>query len=122
MLDHCASTKVGWWIVEPRRRIHVIQMRFGLWLVAGVASFALASVASAQLGDSSFDQFDHPAIEYLARPAHDPVAALIPRIDSGDLQLSFDTQHGYLPALLKALDIPTESQVVAFSKTSTQLN
>jgi hypothetical protein len=97
-------------------------MRFGLWLVAGVASVALASAASAQLGDSSFDQFDHPAIEYLARPASDPVAALIRRIDSGDLQLSFDAQHGYLPALLKALEIPTESQVVAFSKTSTQLN
>lgn len=97
-------------------------MRFGLWLVAGVASFALASVASAQLGDSSFDQFDHPAIEYLARPARDPVAALIRRIDAGDLQLSFDAQHGYLPALLKALEIPTESQVVVFSKTSTQLN
>ena len=103
-------------------RIHVIQMRFGLWLVAGVASFALASVASAQLGDSSFDQFDHPAIEYLARPARDPVSALIRRIDAGDLQLSFDAQDGYLPALLKALEIPTESQVVVFSKTSTQLN
>jgi hypothetical protein len=97
-------------------------MRFGPWLVAGVASFALASAASAQLGDSSFDQFDHPAIEYLARPAHDPVAALSRRMDAGDLPLSFDAQHGYLPALLKALDIPTESQVVAFSKTSTQLN
>jgi len=103
-------------------RIHVIEMRFGLWLVAVVASFALASVASAQLGDSSFDQFDHPAIEYLARPARDPVAALIRRIDAGGLQLSFDAQHGYLPALLKALEIPTESQVVVFSKTSTQLN
>jgi len=109
-------------MTEKRDRIRVIQMRFGLWLVAGVASFALASAASAQLGDSSFDQFDHPAIEYLARPAHDPVAALIRRIDAGDLPLSFDAQHGYLPALLKALDIPTESQVVAFSKTSTQLN
>ena len=65
-------------------RIHVIQMRFGLWLVAAVASFALVSVASAQLGDSSFDQFDHPAIEYLARPAQDPVAALIRRIEAGE--------------------------------------
>ena len=55
-------------LTEPARfddrkqdRIHVTQMRFGLCLVAGVASFALVSVASAQLGDSSFDQFDHPA-------------------------------------------------------------
>jgi hypothetical protein len=46
-------------------------MRFGLWLVAGVASFAFGSAAAAQLGDSSFDQFDHPAIGYLARPARE---------------------------------------------------
>jgi hypothetical protein len=43
--------------------------------------------------------------------AEDPVAAL---------KLPFDSTHGYLPALLKALRIPIESQIAVFSKTSIQ--
>ena len=97
-------------------------MRVGLRLVAAAAWCALAGVASAQLGDSSFDQLDHPAIQYSTRPARDPVAALNRRIQAGDLQLSFDTGHGYLRSLLQALEIPIESQVAVFSKTSMQLN
>jgi hypothetical protein len=97
-------------------------MRVGPGLLAAVAVSALASVASAQLGDSSFEQLDHPAIQYSTRPAHDPVAALSSKLQSGDLQLSFDRRYGYLPALLSALHIPIQSQVVVFSKTSTQLN
>jgi hypothetical protein len=97
-------------------------MRVGFWLAAAAATLALAGVASAQLGDSSFDQLDHPAIQYSTRAARDPVAELNRRIQNGDLQLSFDAVHGYLPSLLKALEIPIESQVAVFSKTSTQLN
>jgi hypothetical protein len=97
-------------------------MRLGLGLLAAVAASGLATVASAQLGDASFEQLDHPAIQYSTRPAHDSVAALSLRIQSGDLQLAFDRRHGYLPALLSALHIPIQSQVVVFSKTSTQLN
>jgi hypothetical protein len=46
--------------------------------------------------------------------AEDPVAAL------KSLQLPFDQTCGYLPALLKALHIPVESQIAVFSKTSIQ--
>ena len=97
-------------------------MRTSLWLMGGLAVFvlALASVSSAQLGDSSFDQIAHPAIQYSTRPTHDLVTGLNSRIQSGDLQLAFDDRHGYLPALLKALEIPVESQIAVFSKTSTQ--
>jgi len=63
---------------------------------------ALAGVASAQLGDSSFDQLDHPAILYSTRAAQDPVAALARRIERGDVKLSFDTATGYLPTTRKA--------------------
>jgi hypothetical protein len=89
---------------------------------AAAALVALGSVASGQLGDSSFDQLDHPAIQYSTRAARDPVAALALGIERGDVQLSFDAGTGYLRSLLRALDIPIESQVAAFSKTSTQLN
>src|SRR5438552_2483137 len=97
-------------------------MRFSLWLVGASALFVLAGKASAQLGDSSFERLDHPAIEYVTRPTRDAITVLNRRIQSGELRLSFDASHGYLPSLLKALEIPIESQIAVFSKTSTQLN
>jgi hypothetical protein len=45
--------------------------------------------------------------------AEDPVAAL-------RSPLPFDPTYGYLPALLKALHVPAESQIAVFSKTSIQ--
>lgn len=50
----------------------------------------------------------------------DPVAELSRKIERGTLQLAFDPVTGYLPAVLKALDIPVESQMAVFSKTSVQ--
>ena len=97
-------------------------MHARVWLAAASVVLALAGVASAQLGDSSFDQIDHPAIQYTTRPTRDPAAALNRRLETGELQLSFDARYGYLPSLLKALGIPVESQLVVFSKTSTQFN
>src|SRR5262245_50855853 len=97
-------------------------MRLGLWLAAACALTGLATVASAQLGDSSFDQVAHPAIQYTSRDPKDGIAALHQRIQNGGFRLAFDDRNGYLMAVLKALDIPIESQVVVFSKTSTQLN
>jgi hypothetical protein len=99
-----------------------ILMRWSLWFSVTVALAALAGVASAQLGDSSFDQLDHPAIQYSTRAAQDPVAALARAIERGNVRLSFDAGTGYLRSLLRALDIPIESQVAVFSKTSTQSN
>jgi hypothetical protein len=53
--------------------------------------------------------------------AEDPVAALSHRLEQGGAQLPFDSVYGYLPALLEALNIPVESQMAVFSKTSIQL-
>ena len=68
---------------------------------------------------------DHPAIDYsnalLQHPVDDPVARLQRRIDGGEVKLAFDPNHGgYLPALLKALQMNADSQVLVFSKTSFQ--
>ena len=38
----------------------------------------------------------------------------------GNAKLGYDERHGYLPAILKALDLPVASQVLVFSKTSFQ--
>lgn len=50
----------------------------------------------------------------------DRVADLQRRIKSGEAALTYDPKFGYLPSLLKELDIPVESQRLVFSKTSLQ--
>lgn len=62
----------------------------------------------------------HPAIRYAAGPTNNAVAALGEDIESGKVQLKYDDASGYLPAVLEALHIPVESQILVFSKTSLQ--
>ena len=53
----------------------------------------------------------------------DPVTLLAKRIESGELNLDYATgEWGYLPSLLRHLDINTDTQVLVFSKTSFQLS
>ncbi len=65
--------------------------------------------------------FEDEPINYLDAVSSDPVAKLQKRIDSGEFKLSYDEQHGYLPAVLDALGIPHSSQMLVFSQTSFQL-
>jgi hypothetical protein len=60
------------------------------------------------------------AIGYLSGDLTDPVALLSRDIEQGKVRLDFDPVYGYLPAALKALGIPVESQIAVFSKTSVQ--
>src|SRR5215469_12906525 len=89
-------------------------------LFAVVASAILAYPLQAQL-DEGFDGApEHPAIHYQTGPSNDRVAALMGRIDRGELTLASEGPQGYLRSILKALDIPVESQMVVFSRTSVQ--
>jgi len=63
---------------------------------------------------------EYPAVDYYARLATDPVAALQRSVASGDVSLTFDDGNGYLAALLESLAVPVESQMLVFSKTSFQ--
>jgi hypothetical protein len=65
---------------------------------------------------------EHPAIAYSKATPTDRVARLIASIDSGETTLSFDPDHGYLPALLNALKVPVSSQGLVFSRTSLQVD
>ncbi len=89
----------------------------------GFARFAgavlLAAACAAGDGDSGPTP-DHPAIQYATLPAHDAIAELNRKLQSGAAQLRFDRANGYLRPLLDALDIPVESQIAVFSKTSFQ--
>jgi hypothetical protein len=63
---------------------------------------------------------DDEAIQYATRPANDPVERLNRKMVRGEVKLEFDDTHGYLRSVLKALEVPVESQMLVFSKTSFQ--
>ncbi len=70
----------------------------------------------------AFAQLDFEAapINYESAPVANRVAELEERVASGEVTLNYDDDYGYLPSLLKYLDIPVSSQMLVFSKTSFQ--
>lgn len=81
-----------------------------------VASFALAPMLT------SADEFERPPIEYSQSTPDNCITQLQARLDRGGAVLEYDDEWGYLPSLLEALDVPLESQMLVFSKTSLQRN
>src|SRR4051812_44494534 len=59
-------------------------------------------------------------INYSAATPRNAVTRLQDRLVSGGAKLDFESEHGYLRSLLRALDVPESSQVLVFSKTSLQ--
>jgi hypothetical protein len=81
-----------------------------------------AIVALASRATDAFSEQAAPAVSARADTGvtRDPIARLQARLDAGAVTLAHDSVLGYLPALLKALDIPVSSQVLVFSRTSLQ--
>ena len=77
-------------------------------------------MAIAGLSGSYVVPLDNEVIQYATRPIDDPVTRLKKKISSGEVKLTFEDGFGYLRSVLKALDIPVESQVMVFTKTSFQ--
>ena len=90
--------------------------RRSLGFGCALAGLALPAVALALA--PQFQGLDEKA--YLGATPSDPVSRLQAEIAAGRVKLAYDPKHGYLPALLKALDIPIASQTLVFSKTSFQ--
>ena len=63
---------------------------------------------------------EHPAIQYGLRPPTDKVARLNAALADGTRTLVREPGVGYLRAVLAALDIPVESQLLVFSKSGIQ--
>jgi len=86
-----------------------------------IVLFGLPVVALAGLGGSFLVPLDHEAIEYTKRPTTDPITAINARLKNGSVKMTFqDDGMGYLRSVLDALNVPMESQVMVFSKTSFQ--
>ena len=65
---------------------------------------------------------EYEVIGYSTSEPTDPVARLQRKIDSGEVELQFDAQSGYLASLLQHLKIPVASQILVFSDTSFQID
>lgn len=89
-------------------------------LVAAGLIPAFAVLAHAGLDGSFVLPLDSNPIRYGTRPAADPVTPLAEKLKSGEIELDYDSDTGYLPAVLRLLNVPVSSQVLVFSKTSFQ--
>jgi hypothetical protein len=90
-------------------------------LVCGLAALAVSAVLLAErLEDTFYVPLDEPAIQY-AGPVSDSIAHLEKQLESGKAKLDYAPGGwGYLPTILKQLDINIDSQVLVFSRTSIQ--
>ncbi len=91
-----------------------------LVVAVSLLRFHAPSAWGASPGDSALVPFDEESDSYSKTKDASPIARLQERIDRGDLKLRHDDQYGYLPALLEALKVSTNSQLLVFSKTSLQ--
>jgi hypothetical protein len=85
-----------------------------------VAALVFVSVATAFGKHESLIDIEHPAIQYTNGHLNDPGARLNFRLQYSEVHLKFNGPQGYLRALLDELNIPIDSQIVVFSKTSFQ--
>lgn len=88
--------------------------------IRAAALVVLATLGMVQASHAQRDDYSGPPINYMTAEVNDRVARLARQLESGKAELSYDESLGYLPAVLKALDVPVNSQTLVFSKTSMQ--
>jgi hypothetical protein len=89
-------------------------------LCAVAVIFGCSLLAVAQRRDAYVESRDHPAISYSTGATKDAVSAVNARLENGSATLKHDESTGYLRAVLDALGVPIESQIMVFSQTSFQ--
>jgi hypothetical protein len=94
--------------------------RFALLFVVAIIAVIGTVAASGQLDEVSYPFPEDPAIEYAKRPVDDVVSRLNRGLEAGKARLNFDGPQGYLRSVLDALNVPVESQMAVFSRTSVQ--
>ena len=101
----------GWKLPATTRLQTIMSIRFAILVLVGPLT---------AIGPALAEDFDRAPIEYSTSKPDNVVTRLQKRMDAGQVKLSFTDEHGYLPAVLKELGIPTSSQLLVFSKTSLQ--
>jgi hypothetical protein len=82
--------------------------------------FSLPSSGSDFQGATHLVPIDEDTISYAKTQPKSAVSQLQEKINANELKLEWNEKYGYLPSVLKALQVPAESQVLVFSKTSLQ--
>jgi len=90
-------------------------LRAGLWI-----GFWLRALTGQPLGLVWADDFDREPILYRDTAPENPVSRLQKELTEGKKKLAYEETRGYLASLLKALNVPQDSQTLVFSKTSLQ--
>lgn len=86
-------------------------------LVTAVLTFCPWLAITAANGDD----FDKAPISYRDSEPTNPISRLQKRMNRGEVSFEHDDDFGYLKSVLNALEVPVESQMLVFSKTSLQL-
>jgi hypothetical protein len=76
--------------------------------------------AALPLPRAAADDIEQEPWRYSATTPNNAIARLEQRLKKGQGELKFDKRLGYLPALLRELDVLPSSQMLVFSKTSLQ--
>lgn len=92
----------------------------GLLLGGTVVCVAGHAVADDFQGATHLMPFDEETINYSKAGDESAVSRLQRRLEQGEARLAFDERLGYLPSVLTAFGIQTNSQMLVFSKTSFQ--
>ena len=72
------------------------------------------------LPSAQAQDFEQEPISYSTATPANAVSRLQEKLDRGEVALEHDEHSGYLRSLLSALEVPAESQMLVFSKTSLQ--
>ena len=87
----------------------ILALTFGQLVIAD-------EVRKIKIGDPL--PYGQSPINYPDEETSDAIAKLKDAVEKGETNLPFSEKHGYLPAVLKALNVPLESQLLVFSKTA----
>lgn len=88
--------------------------------ISAVLWFTSSAARADFQGATHMMPFDEDTIGYSKAVATGPLARLQARINQGNAKLNYHPVFGFLPDLLKELNISTTSQMLVFSKTSFQ--
>ena len=98
-------------------------MSFRLFLAGLACAFAFVCLTAPVQGQRSgafMGSSDDPAIQYSTATPNNVVVDVNKKLQSGELQFTFDGKSGYLQSALAALQLPIDSQLLVFSRTSLQ--
>ena len=98
-------------------------MTFRVSLAGALCLFAFVCLTVPVAGQRSgafMGSSDDSAIKYSAAPSSNAVIDVNQKLQSGELKFAFDEKSGYLQSALAALDLPVDSQLLVFSRTSLQ--